>query len=101
MCLKILEFGQKELHSNREGLTIFFWQDQVLHVPVWPQVHPLNWSQTNSKDDTATSALAAARLQHWSLFLSSYQCEIEFKHFAEVAPMRCPDYHCNIGRVPA
>ena len=71
--------------TEKEGLAIIFWQDQVLHVPVWPQVHPLNWSRTNAKDDTATPVLAAACLQHWSLLLSSYQCKIEFKPSAEVA----------------
>ena len=35
--------------------------------------------------DSATPVLAAARLQRWSLLLSSYQYEIEFKPFAEVA----------------
>ena len=35
--------------------------------------------------DSATSVLAAARLQRWSLLLSSYQYEIEFKPSAEVA----------------
>ena len=35
--------------------------------------------------DSATPVLAAARLQRWSLLLSSYQYEIEFKPSAEVA----------------
>ena len=35
--------------------------------------------------DSATPVLAAARLQRWSLVLSSYQYEIEFKPSAEVA----------------
>ena len=35
--------------------------------------------------DSATTVLAAARLQHWSLLLSSYHYEIEFKSSAEVA----------------
>lgn len=73
--LKILWFSQKGLQSNREGRpSHHFWHDQVLHVPVWAQVHPSNWSQTIAKDDTATLVLATARLQHWSLLLSSYQC---------------------------
>lgn len=35
--------------------------------------------------DSATPVLAAARLQRWSLLLSSYHYEIEFKPSAEVA----------------
>ena len=35
--------------------------------------------------DSAPPVLAAARLQHWSLLLSSYHQEIEFKSSAEVA----------------
>ena len=35
--------------------------------------------------DSATPVLAAARLQSWSLLLSSYHYEIEFKSSAEVA----------------
>ena len=35
--------------------------------------------------DSATPVLAAARLQRWSLLLSSYHYEIEFKSSAEVA----------------
>ena len=35
--------------------------------------------------DSATPVLAAVRLQRWSLLLSSYQYEIEFKPSAEVA----------------
>ena len=35
--------------------------------------------------DSATPVLAAARLQRWSLLLSSYQYEIEFKLSEEVA----------------
>ena len=35
--------------------------------------------------DSATTVLAAARLQHWSLLLSWYHYEIEFKSSAEVA----------------
>ena len=35
--------------------------------------------------DSATTVLAAAILQHWSLLLSSYHYEIEFKSSAEVA----------------
>ena len=35
--------------------------------------------------DSATPFLAAARLQRWSLLLSSYHYEIEFKSSAEVA----------------
>ena len=70
---------------EKEGLAIIFWHDQVLHVPVWAKVHPSNWSQTIAKDDTTTLVLAAARLQHWSLLLSSHQCEIEFKPSTEVA----------------
>ena len=35
--------------------------------------------------DSATPVLATARLQCWSLLLSSYQYEIEFKPSAEVA----------------
>ena len=35
--------------------------------------------------DSATPVLAAARLQRWSLLLSSYQYEIELKSSAEVA----------------
>ena len=38
-----------------------------------------------SAPDSATPVLAAARLQRWSLLLSSYHYEIEFKPSAEVA----------------
>ena len=42
--------------------------------------------------DSATPVLSAARLQRWSLLLSSYQYEIEFKPSVEVCLGNCtPD----------
>ena len=46
--------------------------------------------------DCATTVLATAHLQRWSLVLSLYQYEIEFKLSAETAALiPCPDHHCR------
>ena len=53
--------------------------------------------------DSATPVLAAVRLQCWSMLLTSYQYEIEFKPSAEVAscdalsrlPLQAPSSRCQ------
>jgi len=73
---------------EKEGLAIFFsvtknymylfgrkFTLQIGHKPLLKIFAP----------DSATPVLAAARLQHWSLLLSSHKYEIEFKPSAEVA----------------
>ena len=74
-------FIWKELQSNIERMPgHHFWRDQVLHIPVWAQVHTWNWSQTLAKDlrtrlcqpsfgSCTSSALVSAPLfvpvRHW------------------------------------
>ena len=51
MPQRIVEFIWEELQSNRERRPSHrFWRDNVLHVPVWAQVHTSNWSQTLTKN---------------------------------------------------
>ena len=73
---------------EKEGLVIIFGVTKYYMYPFGRKFKLRTDHQPLLKifaPDSATPVLAAARLQRWSLLLSSYQYEIEFKPSAKVA----------------